>query len=221
MTAPFTDLRIIDRLAGDAAMRSYARTLPYSERHAIAHSAVALAVAEHANAGTTPTAFELVSAGTKAIDAETHDWRHAHGLTAPQGFATYWLDADRPEGVPHAEVPPRLALSEVFAALPERHQESLLMLAMHDNQRDAATHAGVTYEAMQKRIHAARRAFYALWFDWETPPTPPFDRRASMPLATHCGRGHEFTPENTRYRKASNGRGRKRACIACDKERAA
>jgi|SRR5215471_12463550 len=39
-------------------------------------------------------------------------------------------------------------------------------------------------------------------------------RRGSQALATHCQRGHEFTPENTYYRPASNREG-KRTCKTC------
>lgn len=38
------------------------------------------------------------------------------------------------------------------------------------------------------------------------------ERRANLP--THCVRGHEFTPENTRYQQ-----GRARVCRACDARR--
>ena len=215
MTNPLADLRTIDRLAGAAAMRSYSRTLPYSERHTVAHSAIALAVAEHANSGTAPTAPSLVAAGVDAIEAETTAWRRDHGLSAPRGWRTFWLDDVRNEGQPDIEVPPKMALREVFDALPARHQESLLLLALHDNPQDAATHAGISYSAMQQRIRAARSAFYALWWDWEPAPRPPFDRRASKPLAAACGRGHEYTPDNTRWGRAGSGR-TKRACLACD-----
>lgn len=211
-----TDLRTIERLAGRAATVCYSRTLPYAERHEAAYSAIALAVAEHARAGTHPTFTELVGVGSDAIDTETTQWRHTHGLTAPRGYVTYWLDDTRPDGVPDAEVPPRLALREVMDALPSRHAEALMLLALHGDPQAAAAHLGITYGAMQRRIRTARQAFYALWWDHETPPSPPFDRRAATPLPTHCGRGHEFTPENTRWRRATSGRGRKRACKACD-----
>lgn len=38
---------------------------------------------------------------------------------------------------------------------------------------------------------------------------------------THCVRGHEFTPENTRIVRRSNGSGEYRECRACRRNRAA
>lgn len=216
---PFTDLHTIDRLAGRAANICFDRILPHHERHAIAHSAIGLAIAEHANNNTTPTAYELVSVGTAAIQTETNQWGRDHGITNPVSHTLYWLD-QQPPTQPDDVVPPRLALAQVWAQLPARHQEALLLLALHGTITDAAAHAGVSYSTMGQRIHAARKQFYRLWFDHETPPALTFDRRTRN-LPTHCGKGHEFTPENTRWRRASNGRGQKRACRACDQQTAA
>lgn len=209
------DLRTIDRLAGVCAKRSFSRTLPLPERHDAARGAIVLALAEASPC--TLTVPELIAAGTRGIDTETTQWRRDNGLSAPLGWATYWLDLPTPR-TPDADVPPRLALREVFDALTERHQEALLVLAVHGNPQAAAAHLGVSYSTMQQRIRAARKAALALWFDWEASPEPVFDRRSSQPLAESCGQGHEFTPENTRWRKATSGRGRKRACRACDRE---
>jgi len=208
------DLRTIDRLAGVCAKRSFSRTLPLPERHDAARGAIVLALAEAAG---TLTVSDLIAAGTQGIDAETTQWRRDNGLSAPLGWATYWLEPQTSR-TPDGEVPPRLALREVFEALPDRHQESLLVLAVHGDPQAAAAHLGVSYSTMQQRIRVARIAALALWFDWESSPRPSFDRRSSKPLAETCGRGHEFTPENTRWRKATSGRGRKRACRACDRE---
>lgn len=212
------DLRTIDRLAGRAAMASYARALPYDERYTVAHSAIAERVAEHALAGTRPTMLELVDVGSRAIDTETTSWRRDHGLAAPVGFNRFWLDDPEPLGRPDDEVPPRIALQQVLSALPARHVESLWLLALHGDPQAAAMAAGCAYSTMQTRIRHARIAFYALWFDGELPPEPPFDRRTSRPLADRCGAGHEWTPDNTRWRRASSGRGQKRACRACDRD---
>ena len=207
------DLRAIDRLAGVCAKRSFSRTLPLPERHEAARGAIVLALAEAAD---TLTVSDIIAAGTRGIDAETAQWRRDNGMSAPVGWATYWLDLPVPR-TPDGEVPPRLALREVFDALPERHQESLLVLAVHGDPQAAARHLGISYSTMQHRIRAARTAALALWFDWESSPRPTFDRRSTVSLADACGQGHEFTPENTRWRKATSGRGRKRACRECDR----
>lgn len=210
------DLRTIDRIAGVAATRSLSRTLPLPERHDAARGAIVVMLAEAARSDSTCTISDLIQAGTRAIDEQTRQWARDHGQSTPWAWATYWLDRQHAR-VPDAEVPPKIALREVFSALPDRHQEALLTLAAHGNPQAAAAHLGVQYTAMQKRIQTARIEFYRLWWDWEQAPKPPFDRRSSRPLPTHCGRGHEYTPENTRWRRATNGRGQKRACRACDR----
>ena len=210
------DLHTLDRLAWSAAWRSWSRVLDPHERHDIAYGAIAEVVATHGAEGTVATVVELVDAGIAAIEAEATAVRSGYGLTAPRGHAVFW-DDDRAEPDPGDIVPPRLALAEVMAALPERHVEALLALAAYGDPQTAARAVGVSYGTFQRRVQVARRAAYELWFDGETPPRPTFDRRTPTALATHCGRGHEYTPENTRWRKATSGRGRKRACRACDR----
>lgn len=208
------DLRHLDKLAWTAAWTCHARSLDASERHDAAIGAMQLLLAQVAAEGGLPTVLDLLNAGKRAITDETsaavRDWQTV-------GSRVYWLDIPVPSD-PGDSVPPRIALREVFAALAPRHQESLLRLALHGDQHTAATALGVSYAVMQKRVREARLAFYALWWDGESAPLPPFDRRSQAALATHCSHGHEFTPENTRLRKATNGRGRKRACRQCDKD---
>ena len=104
-----------------------------------------------------------------------------------------------------------------MAALPAAHRETLTLLAVTGSITAASAAADCTYTAMQHRIVAARTAAYRLWFDWEPSPSLTRDHRSAVPLPDTCGRGHEFTPENTRWRRATSGRGQKRACKACDR----
>lgn len=213
---PWQDLHNLDRLAGRAAMRVMTHYLGYTERHEIAYMAIAEAVAEALASGETTDAYDLIALGTRAIADETYRWRRERGEVSERAHAVYWTP-ERGGDEPHYVVPPRLALREVWAALPERHQQTLLLHAALGNQQAEADHEGLSLSGIQHRILTARKAFYALWFDWEPAPEPTFDRRSTKPLPTHCGRGHEFTPENTRWRKATSGRGKKRACRACDR----
>ncbi len=213
------DMRLIENCAVGAATRCFSTFLPLQERYEIALGAIYEEWCCLVAGNEVPYPTRLYSAGVRAISVESNDWKRHLGLQDnDRGFATYWWDIEAQHGLPRPyQVISRLALVEVMAQLPERHQEALIGLAMHGNPQDAARAAGCTYGAMQKRIKVARLEFYRLWFDWETPPAPTFDRRTAK-LDTHCGRGHEFTPENTRYRRATNGRGQKRACRACDVE---
>lgn len=104
-----------------------------------------------------------------------------------------------------------------MAALPVAARETLILLAVTGSITAASAAADCTYAAMQHRIVAARTAAYDLWFDWEPAPPLTRDHRSATPLPNTCGRGHEFTPENTRWRRATSGRGQKRACKACDR----
>lgn len=216
VVSALADLRMLDRLAWSAAWSCWSRVLDPHERHDTAYSAILEVVAEHGAAGASATPVELVEAGIRAVEDDAHAVRSDRGLTAPRGHAVYW-DDDRGEPDPGDTVPPRLALAEVMAALPDRHVEALLILAAYGDPQTAASAVGVSYGTFQRRVQVARRAAYELWFDGEVPPHPTFDRRTPTTLATHCGRGHEYTPDNTRWRKATSGRGRKRACRACDR----
>ncbi|MCE5309611.1 MAG: HNH endonuclease [Acidobacteriales bacterium] len=46
------------------------------------------------------------------------------------------------------------------------------------------------------------------------PVTPAENNRRAGSAVTHCSRGHEYTPENTYFRKGSDRRGN-RDCLEC------
>ena len=212
------DMHRIASAATRAARIAYSTFLDPDERQVIAVSAIGLAVAEAEEPLDWPA---MVTVGTAAIEVETLAWRKDRGLNSnARAVDVYWHDfwhMTRLRRDPSTWVPNSQALEQVMAALPAAHRETLTLLAVTGSITAASAAADCTYTAMQHRIVAARTAAYRLWFDWEPSPSLTRDHRSAVPLPDTCGRGHEFTPENTRWRRATSGRGQKRACKACDR----
>ena len=215
------DMHRIASAATRAARIAYSTFLDPDERQVIAVSAIGLAVVESEEPLDWPG---MVTVGTAAIEKETLAWRKDRGLNSnARAVETWWRDWNDPWHTsrrlrdPSTWVPNSQALEQVMAALPAAHRETLMLLAVTGSITAASVAADCTYAAMQHRIVAARTAAYDLWFDWEPAPPLTRDHRSATPLPDTCGRGHEFTPENTRWRRATSGRGQKRACKACDR----
>ena len=215
------DMHRIASAATRAARVAYSTFLDPDERQVIAVSAIGLAVVESDDPLDWPG---MVTVGTAAIEKETLAWRKDRGLNSnARAVETWWRDWNDPWHTsrrlrdPSTWVPNSQALEQVMAALPAAHRETLMLLAVTGSITAASVAADCTYAAMQHRIVAARTAAYDLWFDWEPAPPLTRDHRSATPLPDTCGRGHEFTPENTRWRRATSGRGQKRACKACDR----
>ena len=212
------DMHRIASAATRAARIAYSTFLDPDERQVIAVSAIGLAVAEAEEPLDWPA---MVTVGTAAIEVETLAWRKDRGLNSnARAVDVYWHDfwhMTRLRRDPSTWVPNSQALEQVMAALPAANRETLMLLAVTGSITAASVAADCTYAAMQHRIVAARTAAYDLWFDWEPAPPLTRDHRSATPLPDTCGRGHEFTPENTRWRRATSGRGQKRACKACDR----
>ena len=212
------DMHRIASAATRAARIAYSTFLDPDERQVIAVSAIGLAVVEAEEPLDWPA---MVTVGTAAIEVETLAWRKDRGLNSnARAVDVYWHDfwhMTRLRRDPSTWVPNSQALEQVMAALPAAHRETLMLLAVTGSITAASVAANCTYTAMQHRIVAARTAAYRLWFDWEPSPSLTRDHRSAVPLPDTCGRGHEFTPENTRWRRATSGRGQKRACKACDR----
>ena len=215
------DMHRIASAATRAARIAYSTFLAPDERQVIAVSAIGLAVVESEEPLDWPG---MVTVGTAAIEKETLAWRKDRGLNSnARAVETWWRDWDDPWHTsrrlrdPSTWVPNSQALEQVMAALPAAARETLILLAVTGSITAASAAADCTYAAMQHRIVAARTAAYDLWFDWEPAPPLTRDHRSATPLPDTCGRGHEFTPENTRWRRATSGRGQKRACKACDR----
>lgn len=215
------DMHRIASAATRAARIAYSTFLDPDERQVIAVSAIGLAVVESEELLDWPG---MVTVGTAAIEKETLAWRKDRGLNSnARAVETWWRDWNDPWHTyrrlrdPSTWVPNSQALEQVMAALPSAHRETLMLLATTGSITAASVAADCTYAAMQHRIVASRMAAYDLWFDWEPAPPLTRDHRSATPLPDTCGRGHEFTPENTRWRRATSGRGQKRACKACDR----
>ena len=215
------DMHRIASAATRAARIAYSTFLEPDERQIVAVSAIGMAVVEAEEPLDWPG---MVTVGTAAIEKETLAWRRDRGLNSnARAVETWWRDWNDPWHTsrrlrdPSTWVPNSQALEQVLAALPAAYRETLMLLAVTGSITAASAAADCTYTAMQHRIVAARTAAYDLWFDWEPAPPLTRDHRSSTPLPDTCGRGHEFTPENTRWRRATSGRGQKRACKACDR----
>jgi hypothetical protein len=201
------------------------------ERYDIAWSAIAeeLCAAEeppHRNA--------LVQAGWQAIYRHVRDGLRQRGYgegerdwssaesTMPR-FVMFWGPSTTPS---HEDrIVERLAAYQVLPVLSGIYRDAVVALAVHDDYMRAAEALGIRYEALVARMGVARRRFLVEWYEGETPHrTRRTDRRVEkhgQELATHCGNGHEWTPENTRGTQ-NFVRGklrRRRFCRACESAR--
>lgn len=178
------------------------------------------AIAEHLySADDPPSEHDLLAVGRGAIWAIVHDHRTTYGYrdrqwdagmaTAPR-FCAYWLGA-RVAASPEEAIVERLTLPRLMDALSDPCRAAILALAAHDGDRAAAAAAmGLSRDAFNHRIHAARRTCLRLWLEHETPP------KARMRHPDRRWRDHQPTAECGTPAAAARHRRRKEPlCERC------
>lgn len=219
-------LRDLDQMTRAATIADRSMALDWADKRDIAWSAIAeelLTVEE------LPGRQHLIRVGWQAIYATVRDSYRAHGRSddgkdMPR-FAQFW--GRMVEHFPEDRIIDSIAADQIVATLTPTYWDALLALAVCDDYKAGAEHLGISYVAFVARVNVARKRVLALWHEGETPHrTRRTDRRVeshSAELATHCGNGHEWTPENTREATdMRNGKVRKRRfCRACESVRSA
>jgi hypothetical protein len=215
----------LDCMARQACTYDRSHASDADTRYQVAWSAIAeaLIAAPH-----WPRRESLVQIGWQAIYREVREMQHTFGCrgdTANRGvastprFVQYWYS---PVYAFEEDLIDRLALPVILATLTDSEREAVVALAVHDDYRVAAAALGLTPSAFTVRLSAARRRFRRRWFAPDSaPPIAGTDRRVGIHGRvpdTHCGRGHEWTPENTRWRRDRSG---SRTCRACERVRTA
>lgn len=210
------DSAVIDQAARTAAIHCRPTFLDPVERYEVAWSAIAF---EHV-LNSSATLRELGSVGMDAINDETKRYRRERGLSDnARAYNTYWLDRSWSQNDVASLVTNPIALRQVLDSLDAIYRNDLMIFAVVGSPARFAEMMGISTGTAHARIRSARVAFYKKWYDHEQPPRPAFDRRLEQPLPDRCPSGHEFTPENTGWRKATSGLGRrKRRCKACAAE---
>jgi hypothetical protein len=175
------------------------QSLPLPERLDIAWSAIA----EHLYASDTrPARDELTRAAWSALRAETEAEWHHHGVsrtttvydgdrTMP-AFTRYWFAFSRNTAGPEEPIIERMALAQIWDALPERHRTLIAALAATDDYGQAAAALGRPRQSYVTMLSEARKAFRELWHEGETP-------------SRHWGTDHRANPDAA-YRKTHPGR---------------
>lgn len=222
----------IDRIARASVVADRVMVGDITHRYDTAWSAIAeeiYAVEEY------PEWQHLVRVGWNAIYREVRDARRQRGYSDSYDgstcgnpdrprFVQYW----GPRCVPSHEdaVVERIGVRQMMAVLVNHPQrEAIFALAAHDDYVAAAAALGIRYSALTVRLSAARRLLASAWFGDETPArVRRTDRRVEShgsALAATCGRGHEWTPENTRTRyQTVRGQSKtSRTCRQCERER--
>lgn len=220
----------LQRITAASVSADRSMALGYADRHDIAWSAIAehLCAAEVA-----PSRQELVRVGWQAIyrsvRASYRGRGYADGDYGRDGeptmsrFMKFWGAPVTPS--PEDWIVESTAVSQVMETLTPTYRDALVALALHEDYMLGAASLGINYKAFVFRIGVARKQVLALWHQGETPRRQRrTDRRVEAhgrALATHCTRGHEWTPENTltRYRMRQGKRHTSRACRACDRAR--
>lgn len=198
----------LDRLTRLAAGRVFGGDFFIVDKYDLAWSAIAEALYAAADR---PDPQDLVRTGQKAISAARMKDLGQHGLStsgpAPR-FAAYWTGL-RATPSPETRIVERTALWQILPHLTEVQRAAVHALAVHGSYTAAAGALGIRYGAFVNQIHLARRRFFSLWLEGETPVRARVDRRVgrARPLPERCSAGHEFTPENTRIeRRVRHGR---------------
>lgn len=222
-------LRDLHQMTAAAMAADRSMAMDYTDRRDIAWSAIAEALCE---APHWPKRSTLIQAGWQAIYRAVREEYRQHGYADRDRYAGYataprYLKYWRSGPVPSHEdrIVERIAAAQVLATLTPANRDAIIALAAHGDYQAAANSLGINLKAFNARIAAARRRLLARWHEGETPRKERrTDRRVEAhgrPLATRCGRGHEWTPENTRTRQEwRSGRLRtSRECRACGRER--
>jgi hypothetical protein len=169
-----------------------------------------------------PDRQDLVAAAARHLSREWKSYRRLHGLTDEGGigprFIAYWAEPPEPAAERLMEA---MTLKVVWDPLSTTHRDTLAALAAAGDRQRAAACSGVSRHAFTQRLRKARRAALIAWFDHEAAPLRLLADRGRQvgsydsPLATHCHRGHEFTPENTNWYQSRPGGAKVRRCLAC------
>lgn len=152
--------------------------MDWHDRYDIAYSAIAetLYASEQA-----PRRQELIRAGQQAIYATISEYRHHHGfykhktIGADAGpgsspaFTKFWGDVS----VPFDEaLVDRITVHQIMATLTERQRSAFAALAALEDYRESARHLGIAATTFRALLGRARREFFALWHEGETPSRP-------------------------------------------------
>lgn len=176
-----------------------------------------------------PSRRDLQAAGKGAVSRSMlKDFCHTYGvadrdLTAGIGsaprFAAYWFER-HVDGFAE-RVAERVAVGQVMAALPEKHARTLETLAAVTDYQAAADAAGISRKAFAFRAQQAARAFEALWYSPETPPSARRRPRRYSPSGwnesrkAQCGTAGAYE----RHRSSGDRCGNPEACRAAYLER--
>lgn len=237
---PFTDpdrhvirfgytLHDIDQMTRAAAIADRTMALGYEDKKDIAWSAIA---EELLTADEPPERQHLIRVGWQAIyrtvrdDYRSRGYRDGEygtdGATMPR-FVQFW--GRMVDHFPEDRIIEGIAADQIVTTLSPTYWDALLALAVCDDYKAGAEHLGINYGAFVARVNTARKQVLALWHEGETPHrTRRTDRRVeshTAELATQCGAGHEWTPENTRWAQdMRKGKPRRRRfCRQCERDR--
>lgn len=186
------NLADLGRLAGIAVATAWTRTMDYTDRHDAAWHAIAELLY---TSDERPEPWELKRAGVHAINRLAQDhgrhWGHDRrnpeaGYEAARAFLKYWELERRSHGSPEPGVVDALALWQIWWTLSATHRAVLLALAVHGDQQAAADALGKTYGTVGTHLKDARKKFFTLWHEGETPSRlwGKADRRRGRHTAT-------------------------------------
>ena len=209
----------IDNASRAAALHCWSQVLPMDERFQVAWGAIAEAAASN----TERLRYnDMIQVGKEAIDDEARDWSRHHGRSNERSFQAFWLDRYELDAA-NTQFEDRLvdnvALGQVMAVLPSRMSTALIALSISGDLAGAAQLLGQHYDTVSRNVRDGRRAIYSMWFEGQTAPSIPIDRRVEsyrQPRAEECPEGHELTADNV-YRLGRTGR----TCRTCQIARSA
>lgn len=125
-----------------------------------------------------PSGNDLIWAGNRAIDRLVRDEYHSHGVpgrdwmagkcSAPN-FQRYWWLSMLPAPSCENRVVERQALRQIWPRLTPRQRDALTALASTGDYQLAAGAMGVTLGTFNVQISKARKVFFALWHEGESP----------------------------------------------------
>lgn len=169
-------LRDIDDLAV-RVVRNHMHWWPAGDRED-QHDTAWMGIAEHlAAALEMPTERDLLEAGRSALSREVkavmrHRGAGSHNDIPNAGarFAAFWWSHASVAQSHERAIVERTALSQALAALTPRQRDALNALALYGDYWQAAAALGIENQTFRSLIGRARRVFFRLWYEHETPP---------------------------------------------------